>query len=327
MSYITQAQVGSGSYQLKDAEVNGGSTLKLAINPSAAEISAFDVGSMWIEVPPNALKFSSDSAFTLSVSSPKWNGTIEYSTDGGRTWTTWNGSRLSGTADQPIYLRGRNNTRISYASGAGSSRFEFTGKHCTGNIETLLDYQTVENGNHPSMDDSCFNSFLYYNTALETAPDLPAPILTQWCYDNMFAYCSALVNPPKIAATSMDVNSCLNMFAFDTSLVTPPQLLATDLAPQCYDGMFVYCTSLTTLPKLPANTLEDYCYEGMFSGCSKIKLSTTQTGEYQYPYRIPTSGTGAVGSSSLSNMFANTGGTFTGTPTINTTYYTDHEPI
>ena len=59
----------------------------------------------------------------------------------------------------------------------------------------------------------------------------------------------------------------------------------------------------------------------MFSGCTNIKLSTTQTGEYQTAYRIPKSGTGTTATDTLQNMFAGTGGTFTGTPNINTTYY------
>lgn len=49
--------------------------------------------------------------------------------------------------------------------------------------------------------------------------------------------------------------------------------------------------------------------------------------EYQYAYRIPTLGTGATANRALNGMFTNTGGTFTGTPAIDTTYYTDHEPI
>jgi hypothetical protein len=67
----------------------------------------------------------------------------------------------------------------------------------------------------------------------------------------------------------------------------------------------------------------------MFEDCSSIKLSTTQTDEYQYEYRIPTSGTGTAADvdDSLSSMFKNTGGTFKGTPTINRTYYTDHQPV
>ena len=59
----------------------------------------------------------------------------------------------------------------------------------------------------------------------------------------------------------------------------------------------------------------------MFYGCTKIKLSTTKIGEYQTAYRIPKSGTGTTATDALKNMFSSTGGTFTGTPEINTTYY------
>lgn len=59
----------------------------------------------------------------------------------------------------------------------------------------------------------------------------------------------------------------------------------------------------------------------MFQSCTKIKLSSTQTEEYTVEYRIPSSGTATTGTNSLNNMFAYTGGTFTGTPSINTTYY------
>ena len=59
----------------------------------------------------------------------------------------------------------------------------------------------------------------------------------------------------------------------------------------------------------------------MFRGCTSLKLSSTKTGEYTQAYRIPTTGTGTTKSGALTNMFAFTGGTFTGTPAINTTYY------
>ena len=99
------------------------------------------------------------------------------------------------------------------------------------------------------------------------------------------------------------------------------------MADSCYSSMFYGCTSLTTAPALPATTLALYCYRSMFEGCTKIKLSTTQTGEYQTPYRIPTSGTGTTATDALINMFTNTGGTFTETPSINTTYYTSNTVV
>jgi hypothetical protein len=61
----------------------------------------------------------------------------------------------------------------------------------------------------------------------------------------------------------------------------------------------------------------------MFQGCTKIKLSTTASGTYTKSYRIPKNGTGTTASGALDSMFANTGGTFKGTPEINTTYYLD----
>jgi hypothetical protein len=65
----------------------------------------------------------------------------------------------------------------------------------------------------------------------------------------------------------------------------------------------------------------------MFEGCTNIKLSETQTGNYTKPFRIPAEGTGTSSvTNALTRMFAVTGGTFIGTPTINTTYYLYEEP-
>ena len=65
----------------------------------------------------------------------------------------------------------------------------------------------------------------------------------------------------------------------------------------------------------------------MFLGCTSLKLSSTQTDEYTQEYRIPSSGTGTSATNALINMFTNTGGTFTGTPSINTTYYLSSDNI
>ena len=111
------------------------------------------------------------------------------------------------------------------------------------------------------------------------------------------------------------------MFQGCTSLTQAPALPAATLANYCYNQMFRECTSLAQAPALPATTLANYCYYSMFQKCSKIKLSSTQTGEYTQEYRIPTSGTGTTATNALNSMFAYTGGTFTDTPEINTTYY------
>ena len=79
--------------------------------------------------------------------------------------------------------------------------------------------------------------------------------------------------------------------------------------------MFAGCTSLTTAPELPATTLADYCYMSMFQGCTKLKVN--QNGSGNKIFTCPdTSGLHPV-----RDMFAYTGGSFTGDPTQGNTYY------
>ena len=117
------------------------------------------------------------------------------------------------------------------------------------------------------------------------------------------------------------------MFDGCTSLKTAPALPATTLAKGCYFYMFWHCANLTTVPALPATTLAIECYRTMFGSCTAFKVSSTQTGRYQYAWRIPTSGTASTKSSWNTNMLAKTGGTFTSDPSINTTYYVENEPV
>jgi len=61
----------------------------------------------------------------------------------------------------------------------------------------------------------------------------------------------------------------------------------------------------------------------MYYGCFGIKLSSSLTGNYTEAYRLPPTGSASLGTNSLINMFYYTGGTWTGTPGVNTTYYLD----
>lgn len=172
----------------------------------------------------------------------------------------------------------------------------------------------------------CYSSMFYGCIRLKTAPKLPATTLANNCYTSMFRECRSITEAPTLPATTLAA-SCYGSMFQGCQFSVPPALPATTLANYCYSSMFSQCTNLICLPALPATTLANNCYGNMFYACSKIKLSTTQTGDYQTEYRIPTSGTGTVGSSSLNNMFNSTGGTFTGSPTINTTYYTSNTII
>ena len=324
------------------------------------------------------LTFSSPSSFTLKVNdtTKHWDGILEYSTDTS-TWSTWDGattlSSATSRSDNVLYLRGTGNTVIT--GDNNSYKWVLTGSDiaCTGNIENLLDYATVESGNHPTMAnycyrymfrdctsltrapalsattlstycysnmfqgctsltqapalpattlaDDCYNDMFYGCTGLTQAPALPATTLKNYCYQAMFRGCTGLTQAPALPATKL-ADYCYNdMFDGCTGLTQAPALPATTLKKYCYSNMFYSCTSLTQAPALPATKLAAYCYRSMFQGCTSLKLSSTKTGEYTQEYRIPSSGTGTTANHALMYMFISTGGTFTGTPEINTTYY------
>ena len=298
------------------------------------------------------LTFSSPKRFTLKVndSTKHWGGTLEYFAYD-KTWTVWDGkTTLSAIADHGrylLYLRGTGNKNIT--SSSINSNWVLTGSDivCIGNIENLLNYATVESGNHPTMFNACYQHMFFGCTALTQAPALPATTLTSGCYNQMFTGCTALTHAPALPATTLAstcyygmFSGCIaltqapalpattlatgcysDMFRGCTSLTHAPALPATTLNQQCYYGMFSGCIALTQAPALPATTLDQYCYSYMFNGCTSLKLSYTKTDEYTQEYRIPTAGIGTRATDALTNMFASTGGTFTGTPAINTTYY------
>ena len=168
--------------------------------------------------------------------------------------------------------------------------------------------------------DSCYTSMFQGCISLTQAPLLPATTLANSCYSYMFQGCTSLTQAPALPATIL-TNICYNnMFQGCTSLTQAPALPATTLANGCYNSMFMRCYSLTQVPALPATTLVSACYSSMFYDCTSIKLSSTKTDEYTQEYRIPASGNGTA-ANGLRDMFASTGGTFAGTPSINTTYY------
>lgn len=305
------------------------------------------------------LTFSSPTAFTMAKDSHgSNNGIIQYSTDL-LSWETFTTATVTAVADNGtyyMYFRGVGNAYVKGDfDGQSYPYFKMTGAKisCDGNIETILDYLQVMDGEHPVMGNNCFlfafarctpltkapnllatilsascYGYMFDGcTSLKVAPVLPATTLVYGCYANMFQNCNSLTVTPKLPATTMAQYCYVGMFANCHSLKAIRSLPATTLASGCYYCMFLQCTSLTTLPTLPAANLPSGCYSKMFIGCTALKISETKTDELSYEYRLPTSGAGTSAADAMADMFAGTGGTFTGTPSINTVYYTDHNPI
>ena len=230
--------------------------------------------------PPTYLTFSSPNSFTLAVgdATKHWDGTLEYSTNIS-IWTTWDGTTTLSSAtsgsDNVLYLRGTGNTVITGMNH--DYRWVLTGTDiaCLGNIETLLDYATVEAGGHPTMADNCYNEIFSDCTSLTKAPELPATTLAYYCYGYMFSGCTNLTQAPALPATTLAKMCYFFMFQGCTSLTQAPALPATTLADYCYEGMFQGCTKLTQAPALPATTLKSECYDSMFRGCTSLTQAPT----------------------------------------------------
>ena len=275
------------------------------------------------EKPPeeytDCITFTGESSdFTLSIGgngAKEWDGTVEYSTDH-NTWAVWDGTAVS-SVDKKLYLRGSGNTKFYTSKGAQLSLSARAA--CSGNIQTLLEYS-----NPPTsiLKNSCYQSMFKGCTNLITAPELPATTLASQCYSNMFFRCTSLTQAPELPATTLANHCYVYMFYGCTSLTQAPELPATTLELSCYQSMFNDCTNLTQAPKLPATTLAIQCYATMFKGCTSLKISATQSSEYPTAWRIPSSGTiSSMAAGWNPDMLTNTGGTFTGNPDINTTYY------
>ena len=218
----------------------------------------------------NYLSFSSESDFKLEAKKG-WNGTLYYSTDL-KTWTEWNGSQIS-SDNGKLYLRGTGNTKITGSDYSGEYPWILSGSDiaCTGNIENLLDYETVAKGEHPTMARHCYSSMFFGCTSLTAAPELPATTLASYCYYGMFRGCTSLTTAPALPATTLASSCYSSMFSGCTGITTAPELPATFLANSCYGSMFSGCAKLTNAPTLPATTfLSSYCYSSMFSDCTSL---------------------------------------------------------
>ena len=266
---------------------------------------------VWSNTPApaiKALKFSSTGAQTLSANTSKL-GTLtpsfEYSLDNGATWTSWNPTSAGATpisfgSGTDLYLRG-SNTVLAQLVGNTSTYFNFVFStaspvFCSGNVMHLFDY-TQDLTAFPDTSDTNAGLMSLFRSCsvLTTAPELPATSsIPRYCYSATFINCTSLIEPPAIAATG-------------------------NLPANCCSSMFYGCTSLTKLPYLGGITGGSQWGTYMLANCSLIKLSATQVDEYQNEYRL-----GDI--TGMFSAFAGTGGTFTGTPTVQT-YYTSNPII
>ena len=149
------------------------------------------------------------------------NVSLEYSTDGGLTYSTYTvGDTIQlANVDDMVMFRAGSAGNARMASPGGWHYFIMTGSiSAEGSVFYLLNkYGTVSS----SVASHCFFNLFNGCSSLTSAPELPATVLGRQCYFGMFENC--------------------------TSLTTAPELPATTLTDYCYTRMFKGCSSLNEI--------------------------------------------------------------------------------
>ena len=250
--------------------------------------------------------------------------TVEYSTDGGTTWTSKSTNKTAGgipvtlnNVGDKVMFRGTNDC---YGTSTNYNHFTCSADcYVYGNVMSLInkdnyatnkkltathtfrnlflnndkifshDTKTLELP-ATTLSDNCYCNMFELCTKLTKAPALPATTLTSHCYYYMFNHCEALTTAPALPAETLAEYCYQYMFGSCTALATAPTLPATEMKNYCYSFMFSNCTTLTTAPNLPATTLANYCYYQMFNGCKalttapELPVTTLKEGCYQYMF-------------------------------------------
>ena len=206
-----------------------------------------------------------DGTFKLS------GNTVNYSLDGGETWTSLASNTNTPTIHQGEKILFKAQLTPDFSNGVGT--FVSTKKfNVEGNPMSLLYGDNFIGQNDLSDKNGAFSKLFRKNANVVDASNmkLPATTLANSCYGGMFSGCTSLTTSPELPATTLATGCYGNMFLGCTSLTAAPNLSATTLANECYHSMFYQCTSLTKAPELPATTLLRYCYYQMFYGCSSL---------------------------------------------------------
>ena len=234
---------------------------------------------------PSLLTFAAEEAnstvaMTAVGSAPSLS--LEYSTDGGTTWSDFHvGSTtitLANVGDEVCIRAGSGgNERISSGSSTYNAFTTSGDLKVFGDITRLLS----QSGNVTTLSSSqgdCFDSVFRGSTIVD-AEGLILPVTTTnaaGVYSCMFRDCTSLVKPPaEIPDIQLNSTWTFNqMFQGCTSLTHTPKMLITSTNQQSstFRNMFDGCTSLVDVDFDALTTASgEYCMGYAFQGCTSLE--------------------------------------------------------
>jgi|GEM_PF-5089562 len=281
------------------------------MDASALPTTATKYYAIFIKV--DYFRFIAQNATTISTTKygSETAPSLSYSTDNGATWNTFTIGTTSVVlaAGDSVCFRGvnanglnRNCKGDSFKKQPASPYWYFTS---TDSVSVAGNIMTLVQGTNPTNTIPAYNCFaaimkgmplvsaaklqlpssthngcykyMFYNSSIRIAPELPALHVADSAYQGMFSNCQSLKIAPEIPATTVGVASMRNMF-YDCWKLTqaPSELKATQIYAYTYRGMFWTCKKLQTSPVIRATTMptpgnSDVAAMGlMFRNCSTL---------------------------------------------------------
>ena len=193
------------------------------------EVSSLAMGGETIPITPPTPPAPVYSAmpFTIEVISGgnfTINKAVDYSLDGGDTWTTTTGATtLNFNSGDTVQIKRQTSNASSIFTGNTAITF-----NTYGNIMSLV-YGDNFVGETSVFSNQCFYS-LFSNSSVVDAGNLVLPTgLYDECFSSMFKGCSNLTTAPEILATTLEDDSCGNMFV-DCRNLNYIKCMATDIS-------------------------------------------------------------------------------------------------
>ena len=224
--------------KMTSLKINGRTVSRLSINGRAVALGSASSDALCFTA-----KYNNATIKLIKVGNPD-NIYLQTSFDG-KSWTPYNVGDVITVPNSggKVYFKAvGSNGRMAKSPSDYHKFISSSELEASGNVNSLLEEdETVARTMSLYGKQFCY-AYLFADTNLNKAPELPSTELDYGCYAMMFQGCAYLTQAPELPAT--------------------------ELANYCYYNMFSNCTSLTTAPVLPADTLVDSCYTGMFAGCS-----------------------------------------------------------
>ena len=218
----------------------------------------------------------------VKLKSPSNKPSMEYSIDGGSTWTGYNFSTLPTvevSSGSKIYFRGNSFSNEIYSDTRGY-KFDFNKSYnIGGNLMSISDFDTMNTID--TISESKFAAIFNGQTNLVSVSDLSLGNVTTinvGGFSQVFGSCSNLINGVDLSKiVNITTDSFLSLYALCKKLetVTAPNVQTWNTS--CFSSwLFIAGVSGTKTAYVPAGVVIPESSNGVPNGWTRVEYSTNQ---------------------------------------------------